>query len=80
MPLAAIRAYYTELPARRAEMQLLFSEVVALPWMEERDRRNLIERWQRLADGRKTIQPPRAALALIGIRIVDVEMKDVIHG
>lgn len=77
MPFAAQRAYLERLPRRQAEMQLLFADVVSLPWMEERDRKNVLMQWRRIAAGPVPVTrpAPRGLLALHGIMVEFVPSK-----
>lgn len=76
MPLAALRAYLERLDARVAELQLVMAAAALLPYHQQSEIRQQLDEWQRRAFGRvRAVQPPpRGALALHGLKIVDVPM------
>lgn len=49
MPMAAFQEYLERLPEHMAELKLLLAEVVVLPHMKARDRRDVLRDWQEAA-------------------------------
>jgi hypothetical protein len=71
LPVAAFSAYMRGLPARMAELKLMLSEVIAMPYLEAEDRKTMIARWKEDAGiQEETVQPATpAVLALMGIGV-----------
>jgi hypothetical protein len=69
MPLAAIESYLRQLPRRQAEWCLYLSDVVCLPHMSDRARRNIIDNWLEQLGDHPPVPADPATLALIGIGV-----------
>lgn len=72
MPMTAIEAYWERLPARMAELKLVMSEAVSVPYMERGDRENKLEAWERAANlytPEKVQVAPRGLLRIMGVGV-----------
>ena len=75
MPMQAIEAYLTRLPARQAEMKLLMSDAISIPHVKESARNNMLAAWMRAANvftenAARPASPARLKLMGIGVRYV----------
>lgn len=75
MPMASIEAYLERLPARFAEMKLVFADVVSLPHMKDHQRSERLREWMREVEMfnptmTKPASPARLRMMGVGVRYV----------
>ena len=73
MPMAAMKAYTANLSIHQAELRLILFDVIGTLYMEKRDRRSQIRKWEQAAGVKRERVVPPAILRMAGITVSFVQ-------